>query len=234
MPRRARLLPAGLPLHVVQRGHNRGACFFSQPDYRRYLELLADRSLRHGCHIHAFVLMTNHVHLLLTGQEATEPSRFMKEVSQEHAQFMNWKHRRTGSFWEGRFHSCPVDTERYLFACHRYIELNPVRAGLASHPSQYQWSSYRHNAGGGFPGFLQPHEAYLSLGNDEATRAQKYRDLFAQDMEPGLVDEIRDVTRAGNVLGPASLQEKLRGELGKRTGPLPMGRPRKPSVTERK
>ncbi|HEY2629789.1 MAG TPA: transposase, partial [Usitatibacter sp.] len=174
MPRRARLRISGLPLHVIQRGVNRAACFRSDRDRRRYLALLADAALLQGCRIHAFVLMTNHVHLLMSGDEPDSSSRMMKSLGERYVPEFNRRHGRTGTLWEGRFRSSVIDTERYLIECQRYIELNPVRAGMVLHPREYPWSSYRTNAEGRPSRLVIGHECYLRLASTDDERRAAY------------------------------------------------------------
>ena len=231
MPRHARIVPAGLPLHVVHRGHNRRACFLSPDDYQRYLNSLEKFADGFACHVHAYVLMTNHVHLLVTAQNPGGIAALMKEVAQRHAQFMNWKTGQTGSFWEGRFHSNPVESDHYLFACYRYIELNPVRAGLVSHPADYPWSSYRCNARAEPAAWIQPHSGYLALGEDPRSRAIAYRDLFNAELDPRLVEEIRAVSREGNALGTPEFRARLEAQFGLQASPRRRGRPRSVSAS---
>ena len=146
MPRRPRIALPGVPMHIVQRGNNRSACFHTSEDYTRYLRDLEDLAREFSCAIHAFALMTNHVHLLLTPQHTNGASFLMKHLGQRHAQHANRCYGRTGSLWEGRFRSCIVCDEAYVLRCYRYIELNPVRAGMVAHPREYPWSSYKANA----------------------------------------------------------------------------------------
>lgn len=144
--RRPRLTTANIPLHIIQRGNNRQACFFADEDYRCYLEWLEEYSHTSGCAIHAYVLMTNHVHLLLTPSEATSTCMLMKRLGQRYVQYVNRVYKRSGTLWEGRYRSCLAQDDLYLLACQRYIELNPVRATMVDTPDEYRWSSYRTNA----------------------------------------------------------------------------------------
>ena len=148
MPRRPRLALPGVPLHLIQRGNNRQACFFAEEDYRFYLERLSEHAGKSGCRVHAYVLMTNHVHLLISADGAEAPGAMMKALGQRYVQYVNRVYRRSGTLWEGRFRSCPIQEKTYLLACQRYIELNPVRAGMVEHPADYPWSSYRANGEG--------------------------------------------------------------------------------------
>lgn len=142
MPRRPRLALPGIPLHLIQRGNNRQACFFAEDDYRIYLDWLTEYASKSGCRVHAYVLMTNHVHLLVSADSTTAPGALMKALGQRYVQYVNRTYLRSGTLWEGRYRSCPVDQEAYLLACQRYIELNPVRAAMVRHPADYPWSSY--------------------------------------------------------------------------------------------
>ena len=164
MPRRARIVLPNVPIHLIQRGNNRHACFFADEDYRFYLDWLAKHAGKTGCRVHAYVLMTNHVHLLLSSDKADAPGALMKALGQRYVQYVNRTYRRSGTLWEGRFRSCPIQEETYLLACQRYIELNPVRAGMVPHPAEYRWSSYRANAQGEADALLQPHPLYTALG----------------------------------------------------------------------
>lgn len=142
MPRRARLRVAGLPLHLIQRGNNRSACFYADEDYTLYLHHLGELARKFRCAVHAYVLMTNHVHLLLSPVREDGPSLLMKHLGQRYVQYINKTYRRSGTLWEGRFRSSIVQERGYLLRCYRYIELNPVRAGMVRHPRDYRWSSY--------------------------------------------------------------------------------------------
>ena len=138
MPRKPRMYLAGVPCHVVQRGNNRAACFFTDDDYAFYREVLADASRRYRVHVHAYVLMTNHVHLLLSPQTVDGVSRVMQSVGRRYVQYVNKRYRRCGTLWESRHKASLVDAERYLLACYRYIELNPVTASMVPHPGDYR------------------------------------------------------------------------------------------------
>ena len=201
MPRCARKVVPGVALHVIQRGNNRGDCFFSDGDRLAYVRFLEKFSRDSRCAVHAFCLMTNHVHLLLTPPEASACAVLMKSLNQNYAQHVNRVHGRTGTLWEGRYRSCLAASERYVLACYRYIELNPVRAGIVSDPKDYLWSSYRCHAEQRASALLVPHPAFLALGSDRAHRENAYRDLLAAGLEPRLTDEIRSATRSGRALG---------------------------------
>lgn len=230
MTRRARLLLPGTPLHLIQRGNNRSVCFADGDDCLAYLTLLEEVSRACGVAIHAYVLMTNHVHLLAT--PAGDPqaiSAMMKRIGQVYVQRFNRRYRRTGTLFEGRFRSCLVGETRYLLACHAYIELNPVRAGMVAHPGEYRWSSHAANAQGGADPIIKPHAVIRDLGRTPAERQAGYRELFRQHLAEGLVDEIRQVTHSGLVLGTPRFQQQVAELLGRRTVRGTPGRkPRRP------
>jgi putative transposase len=203
MPRAARLVIPDVALHLVQRGVDRGDCFFSDAHYRDYLRLLAGYANEYGCSVHAYCLMTNHVHLLLTPHARGACARLMKQVNQCYVQRLNKSSGRTGTLWEGRFRSALVDSEIYALTCYRYIELNPVRAGMVAHPRDYPWSSYRGNAEGTADPILSPHATYLSLNDYPGNRASAYRELFLCGLRETDMDEIRKATRGGRRIGEA-------------------------------
>lgn len=216
MARRPRIVVPGYPLHVVQRGNNRQACFFCEHDYRFYLDHLAEAAPRYGCRLHAYVLMTNHVHLLLTPDSATAVSRLLQAVGRRYVRYVNRLYRRSGTLWEGRFKSSVIDSQRYLFVCSRYIELNPVRAGMADDPGGYRWSSYRRNGQGAPDPVVSPHSLYLALGETDERRCEAYRCLFDEDGHRMQFDGVRDATERGVVLGNDRFREELEVALGRR------------------
>ena len=229
MPRRPRVLLSGYPLHIVQRGINREACFFTDEDYHCYLHWLEESARACGCAIHAYALMTNHVHLLLTPREDGGPSRLMQSLGRRYVQYANRFYRRTGSLWEGRYKSSVVQAESYLLASQRYIELNPVRAGMVGDPGQYRWSSYRANGLGQVDPRLTPHECYQSLGGGAGERQAAYRALFRPELEAEAVDDIRKALRLGMPLGNARFAETICRRLGIRHNSGKRGRPNRPA-----
>lgn len=227
MPRRPRVTLPNVPLHVIQRGNNRQACFIADEDYRFYLDWLKEYAEKSGCLIHAYVLMTNHVHLLLSSTTRDGVGTLMKAQGQRYVQYVNRTYGRSGTLWEGRFRSCLTQEESYLLACQRYIELNPVRAGIVEHPAEYRWSSYRVNAQGEESGLVTPHPLYLSLGAEAVGRQAAYRELFRSELDPGVVDSIRQATNGNFALGDARFGEQIALALGRRVQPGKSGRPRK-------
>lgn len=225
MPRRARLLLPNIPLHLIQRGNNRTACFFAEEDYQFYLHHLTDLASKFDCAVHAYVLMTNHVHLLLTPQKAQAVSWLMKHLGQRYVQYINRTYRRSGTLWEGRFRSCLTQTQDYVLRCYRYIELNPVRAGMVEHPGDYPWSSYRANAQGKPSAGLTPQGEYLALGVTAAARALAYRELFRTELDPEIIREIRASTNGGFVLGADRFKEQIQTMAGRRVARGKAGRP---------
>ena len=197
MPRPPRVELPGIPLHVIQRGVNRMPCFFSDIDRRFYLKCLAKYASRRRCAIHAYVLMTNHVHLLITPDTEASCGFLMKHVGQLYSQYFNKVYRRTGALWEGRFRSCVVQNERYLLTCYCYIELNPVRAALVAHPAEYRWSSYQDNVSGDPHGFITAHPEYRRLGADGAERSRAYASLIGGQSDCLAIEAIRAATNGG-------------------------------------
>jgi len=194
MPRVARIVVPDVCLHVYQRGNNRAPCFVRPSDYRVYLRYLRVYAAQYGCAIHAYCLMTNHIHLLITPRAPNSCAQLMKHLGQCYVQTFNMAHKRTGTLWEGRFHSCLVPTESYVLTCYRYIELNPVRAGMVSAAGEYPWSSFATNAAGRENALITRHAALEAVGHD-------YRALFDVPVENPLLEEIRKATRNGHALG---------------------------------
>ena len=216
MPRIARAVVVDFPLHVVQRGINRSDCFFGDSDCLAYLDYLHKFAGRFGCSVHAYCLMTNHVHLLLTPHSKESCALLMKNLSQHYVQRTNYRLKRSGTLWEGRFHSSLVLSEAYALACYRYIETNPVRAQMTSTASEYRWSSYHANGGGKVDSLVRPHPAYAALDPDPGRRVRAYAELCAQLLPADTVEQIRKAIRIGGAIGarrrkrgrPAKLDEK--------------------------
>lgn len=227
MPRKPRMYLAGVPSHVVQRGNNREACFFADEDYLFYLECLKDACLRYGVALHAYVLMTNHVHLLLTPSCKTGISKLMQSIGRRYVQYVNKAYRRSGTLWEGRHKSSLVDAERYLLSCYRYIELNPVRANMIAHPAQYRWSSYRHNAQGEPLEIISEHDCYRALGKDKSQRCHQYQALFHNHLDDKLLHDIRTASQFSMPLGNERFHEQIERTLKRKIGQAYLGKPKK-------
>jgi len=225
MPRKPRMYLAGVPCHVVQRGNNRGACFFTDDDYRLYLDVLVDACRRYQVDTHAYVLMTNHVHLLMTPRTVEGVSRVMQSLGRRYVQYVNRTYRRCGTLWESRHKASLVDAEQYLFACHRYIEWNPVAAGMVNHPGDYRWSSFACNAWGRRDGLVCPHALYLALAENESSRESRYRELFASQLSKEQLHEIRTALDFSMPLGNDRFREQIERALGRSVGQAKRGRP---------
>ena len=195
MARLPRYAAPGIPQHVIQRGNDRSALFAADSDYEFFHGCLRAACERYECQVHAYVLMTNHVHLLVTPTDASGPSRMMQSLGRRYVRYFNDRYRRTGTLWEGRYRSVPIRTDAHLLACSRYIELNPVRATMVGSPGEYEWSSFRCNAGGREDEIVQPHPLYLALGAGAATRQKGYRALCKERLAPDVVAAIRAGTR---------------------------------------
>ena len=216
MPRRSRIHLDGVPLHIVQRGHNREPCFFAEDDYGSYLYWLGEALTESECALHAYALMTNHVHLLLTPYLPRGPSLLMKLLGQRYVQYINKTYRRSGTLWDGRFRSSFIQDRRYVLACYRYIELNPVRPNMVKHPVDYPWSSYAANAEGKPVAWLTPHGEYLALGSDDEKRRSAYRGLFDSELDQQLLREIRLSTHGGYAIGSGRFREEIETALKQR------------------
>lgn len=227
MPRRARIIMPHVPVHLIQRGHNRHPCFFEECDFEYYLHWLEYFAGQFECEIHCYVLMNNHVHIATTPHEHDSLAHLMKSLNQRYVAHMNKVHQRTGTMWEGRFKSCLILDPDYFLTCMRYIELNPVRAGMVGHPREYRWSSYRANGEGSENSCITAHPAYLSLGQDELARRQAYRQLVAGPTDETAMTLLRRATNANHVVGNSSAMQELATSLSHRLPPGQRGRPKK-------
>ena len=212
-------------LHVIQRGNNREPTFFVDDDYRRYLEWLSEAAAEYGCAVHAYVLMTNHVHVLATPGSAEALPRAMQSLGRRYVRYVNREYRRTGTLWEGRYRACPIDGDEHFFTCCRYIELNPVRAGMVRHPREYPWSSYRAHAEGKPDALAAEPAIFRRLGTNETERRRNYRNLFRQPLEEEWLTSLRAATNGGWAFGNDKFKKKIAKALGRRAEPLPAGRP---------
>ena len=182
MPTPQRLVLPNTPLHITQRGVNRGATFLGDEDFAFYLLALDGASRAARCAVHAYALMTNHVHLLVTPADGAGPMRLMRALGARYVRYFNERYRRTGTLWEGRFRSTVILSDRYFFTCSRYIECNPQRAGITADVGSYAWSSFQRNAYGHADGIVTEHPLYTALGSDAAARCDAYRLLFAAEL----------------------------------------------------
>lgn len=223
MPRKPRYILPGEPQHVIVRGINRDPIFYDDADYQYYLSRLKEAVEKHDCEIHAYALMTNHVHLLLTPKTAQGIAKAIQMLGRYYVQYFNYTYGRTGTLWEGRYKSTLVDSEHYLLTCYRYIELNPVRAQMVAHPSEYPWSSYRCNGVGQSNPLIKAHYKYEELGRTEEDRQRGYRALFKAHMSEMQLEEIRAATNKEWVLGSEYFKEKIEQQLQRRVAPLTRG-----------
>lgn len=227
MPRIQRLCVPGIPLHIVQRGNNKQPCFHGTPDNIAYLEALKNAASHYGVDVHAYVLMTNHVHLLVTPHDRSSASRMMQHLGRNYVQRFNAIHKRTGTLWEGRFRSSIIESDGYLLTCYRYIELNPVRANLVKLPAEYRWSSFKTNALGKPDDIITPHQQWLNLGITMGERCRKFRRLFDDCSIHDDFEAIRSAVRKGLPTGSASFRKNVEATLNIRIGSGRRGRPSK-------
>jgi len=225
MPRKPRFNLIGIPQHVIQRGNNREPCFYSEQDHTRYLEDLKNALELNNCALHAYVLMTNHVHLLVTPFTDHGVSHMMQDLGRKYVQYINHSYKRSGTLWEGRYKSSLVDTEAYLLTCMRYIELNPVRANMVLHPAEYKWSSYQHNAQGITSSIISSHPHYMSLGANTEERLHAYRELFRHHMDNNILHDIREALNQELVLGRDDFKDKIERMAQRQTRRGKDGRP---------
>ena len=227
MARLPRFVIPDQPQHVILRGNNRSEIFCADADYSFYLEKLKLACDKHGCSVHAYVLMTNHVHLLITPHFEQSLGKAMQMLGRYYVQYYNYCYRRTGTLWEGRYKATLIDSEAYLLTCMRYIELNPVRAGMVIDPADYPWSSYHYNALGKLNDWVVPHPEYLRLGKSNETRQAAYRDLFKHYLSEKNITEIREATNKAWVLGNDRFKQRIQEQLGRRVEPKAKGGDRK-------
>jgi len=227
LARLARLNLTDIPQHIIQRGNNRQATFFGEDDYLVYLDKLREYALKYKVAVHAFVLMTNHVHLLMTPSDKVGISRLMQSLGRYYVRYINQTYKRSGTLWEGRYKSTLVDEDGYLLSVSRYIELNPVRANMVDHPKDYPWSSYQKNALGKDIKLITPHRIYNQLGQDDDSRKSSYRSLFKGHISELTLEEIRINTNRGWVIGNDRFKQEIEEMTGRRTSPKQRGGDRK-------
>ena len=225
MPRKPRFIIPDVPVHIVQRGHSRNPVFFEDADYSAYLGWLKSGAERYHCAIHAYVLMTNHIHILATPRDTEGITRMMQYVGRHYVPYINHTYGTTGSIWEGRYKAGLIQDEHYLLTCMRYIELNPVRAAMVRAPAHYRWSSYRANAQGKPDELITQHAIYLSLGESPDTRCEAYKELFKAHVELQDLNDIRSSLQTGTPLGSDHFKQKIENKLGMKVGQSKRGRP---------
>jgi putative transposase len=236
MPRQARYVVPDIALHVIQRGHNRNACFRDDTDRMVYLSNLAELVGKTASALHAYCLMGNHVHMLLTPPSPQACATLMRSLGQRYAQYFNRRYERTGALWEGRYRSCLVDSAPYVLACYRYIERNPVRAALVDSAGEYRWSSFDGNSGRGINRLLSPHAEYLALATDDESRRRAYSRMLGEADDAGFLSAVRDATNGGLALVGAEVKAKLEAQTGrmlqhKKPGRVPADKPTLDTLT---
>ena len=234
MARLPRFVIPGQPQHVIQRGNNRDVIFVADEDYQFYLQKLGDACNKYECELHAYVLMTNHVHLLITPHTENSISKVMQYIGRYYVQYFNFQYQRTGTLWEGRYKATLLDSDGYLLTCSRYIELNPVRAGMVKDPSEYPWSSYRFNALGEENGLITPHATYQTLGTDIVSCRLNYLALFKRHIPDTVIEEIRTATNKAWVLGNERFRDKIESLIARQVQPKSRGGDRRSELFKKK
>jgi len=228
MPRQARIVVPDYPHHIIQRGHNRTPVFVEPKDYRYYLDTLAEWKNELKCKVYGFCLMTNHVHLIVDpGESAGNLALLMKRVAGRYTRSVNRVENRSGTVWNGRYKSSPIDTDRFLMACNRYIELNPVRAGIVPAPQDYDWSSYNHKTGRSLLTWLDEDPCYASLGAERRERESSYRSWVNSGVSEEEMDLIRNAVQRGQLCGGRRFRDEIEHRIGRRVGSRGPGRPGK-------
>ena len=227
MPRKPRFYLPNIPVHIVQRGHSREPVFFENADYQAYLFWLQEAALRYGCDIHAYTLMTNHIHILATPEQQNSISLMMQYTGRFYVPYINHKYGTSGTIWEGRYKASMVHDEEYLLTCMRYIEMNPVRADMVKSLGAYRWTSYQANALGKANAIVKMHDIYKSLGKTKEQRLNVYKALFKAQLEEDEVNDIRKSWQTGTPLGNAYFRDKIETKLKCKVGQNRRGRPKR-------
>jgi putative transposase len=231
MPRKPRFNLIGIPQHVIQRGNNREPCFYAELDYRQYLADVQVAAEKFGSRVHAYVLMTNHVHILVTPMTDHGIPQMMQSLGRRYVYYFNKSYKRSGTLWEGRYKSSLVDNDRYLLTCMRYIELNPVRAKMVNHPGEYKWTSYHSNGLNHQDSLIKHHPTYSELGSSTSLRQAAYRELFRHYMDDDTLQEIRHSLNHELVYGRSTFKDKIEALTKRQTR---IGQPGRPGVEEEK
>lgn len=232
MARQPRFFAPDQPLHVIQRGNNRGAIFRDTSDYQLFLGYLAGAMRKHGVAVHAYVLMTNHWHLLATPLAPDSMPKALQSLGRRYVQRFNWTYERSGTLWEGRYRASIIDSDRYLLTCMRYIELNPVRAAMVRNPADHYWSSHHANAYGTPDALVKPHGLYESLAPTAFARQRAYRAMFDLPLCDAELASIREATNRNWALGPEPFQQNIEITTGRRAMPSRRGGRREASSIE--
>ena len=229
MARLPRYVIPGQPQHIIQRGNNRQLIFAAEADYQFFRDAMVEAAGRFGLAIHAYAWMPNHIHLLATPTDTDSISKTFQSAGRKYVQYFNDTYRRSGTLWEGRYRATVVDSERYLLSVMRYIELNPVRAGMVASARDYPWSSHRHYAygdsGPNLIWLIEP-DQYLKLERSDPARRLAYRDLFKTGIDAEELATIRASTHKGWALGDARFRHMIETVGARRAPPAPRGRPR--------
>jgi putative transposase len=228
MPRTARVVIPNYPHHIIQRGHNRQIIFSSDDDYLYYLDNLSNWKDKLSCKVYSYCLMTNHVHLIIDpGEEENNLSKLMKRIAGRQTRLVNKVEKRTGSLWEGRYKSSPISTNEYLLACCRYVEMNPVRAGMVDEPGEYRWSSYRTKVGQDIEEWLDFDPYYMGLAHTKGKRADKYAEWIKGSIPEGELLLIRQSLQRGQLTGSARFVDEVEEKIKRRVEFRGQGRPGK-------
>ncbi|MDR3370013.1 REP-associated tyrosine transposase [Rhodoferax sp.] len=225
MARLPRLTLPGYPHHIIQRGNNRQAIFATPADYQFLLDLLRENANKFEVHVHAYVLMSNHFHILATPQIADGLSKMMQAVGRSYVRYFNRTQQRTGTLWEGRYKSTVIQTDRYLLACMAYIDLNPVRAGLVSQAQDYPWSSHRHYLGLNVDRLVKPHALFWALGNTPFAREAAYAEMVRAGINPVQLAALTESALHGWALGEPAFVADLQKGTQRRLAKVSAGRP---------
>lgn len=225
MARLPRLCVPGYPHHVIHRGNDRQLVFRDTADFETFLGLMQQYAQVEKVAVHSYVLMSNHVHLLVTPEEASGLPRMMQALGRRYAQYFNRRHTRTGTLWEGRYRATVIQTERYLLACMVYIDLNPVRAGMVARPADYPWSSHRHYAGFGTDRRVTPHALIWGLGNTPFEREARYADLVTQGIAAREQLSLTDSALNNWALGDDNFVQEIQTRISRRLRRSQAGRP---------
>jgi len=234
MARLPRFVLIGLPQHVIIWGNNREPIFYAEADYQFCLDKLKKACDKHSCDVHADVVMTNYVHLLITPHKTDGLSKVIQMLGRYYVQYFNVTYQRTGTLWEGRYKATLIDSKHYALGCYRYIELNPVRANMVEHPAEYPWSSYKFNALGEPNQLVVPHELYKQPGKNSSDRREAYRDLFSVNVPRKTVDEIREATNKSWILGSEYFKDMIEDKINRPLNPRARGGDRKSEKFKKK